>query len=177
MGTHFETKSDPSRPEKLADLLDSHLDTRGDWQPDELGAILQHQLSADLPLDLGVMPPERVSHLKSLCGVNGLPLNSFGDLFLHPHPPVELLRLVKDFAKSNRHKPCGPIPQEIATVLYYASIAAALAHTGCRITKMRDAGLSAGFAWVKSQPWMVKEVCGLMREAEKKMNCCETKDL
>lgn len=51
---------------------------------------------------------------------------SFGDLLSHPNPPEELLKATKDFAKTCRLGPHKTLPPEIASALYYASIAAAL---------------------------------------------------
>jgi hypothetical protein len=91
-------------------------------------------------------------------------LKSFGDLLYHPNPLPELLELAKEFAKEHRADAESPLPREVATVLYYASIAAALARCGRRITRHDDATLRKGFQWGCEQPWVDEATRGLLRE-------------
>ena len=91
-------------------------------------------------------------------------LKSFGDLFAHPHPLVELLELVKDFAKEHRTDAESPLPREVATVLYYASIAVALVRCGHRITRHDDTTLRQGFQWCIDQAWVDEPVRNMLHE-------------
>ena len=45
----------------------------------------------------------------------------------------------------------SPLPGEVASVLYYASIASALARLGRRITRLPDADLRRGLLWAREQ--------------------------
>src|SRR5262249_18508201 len=98
--------------------------------PPEPGVLLRRLLSTPVPVDLRVLEPETAEKLRSWADAQGLILKSFGDLLAHPHPLLELLEFVKDFAKENRTDAESPLPREVATVLYYACIAAALARCG-----------------------------------------------
>ena len=94
----------------------------------------------------------------------GLTLKSFGDLLAHPHPPVELLKVTKDFAKACRLSPRGALPKEIATVLYFASIAAAMVRCRRRITGLSDADLADGLRWTLARPWLDAPTRSLIEE-------------
>ena len=132
-----------SGPEPLAALLAEGGRPSGLWQPEELGAIFRHQMAAPLLADLGAP-----------AGVQDAPRQSFADLLRHPSPPLALIEQVKDFAKTNAEHPEDGLPREIAAVLYYACIAAALLRLGARISKLPDADLGRGLRWAAEQPWL-----------------------
>ena len=139
----------------------------GGWGEQELGDILRHQLRAPLLFDLGKLTPAGEVELRQFAHAGGR-IESFGDLLHHRAPPVELLVLVKEFAKSGRTGH-GSLPREIATLLYYASIAAALVRQGRRITRMEDAGLREGLRWAVGQPWVDEPTRQVLREAIEKL--------
>jgi hypothetical protein len=143
-----------SRANKLASLLAAGEEDSRLWQTDELAAMFRHQMAAPIMVDLGTFDPATAARLRILSEAHGLLLWSFSDLFHHPSPPVELLNMIKDFAKSNRDHPASGLPQEIASTLYYASIAAALVRLNQRITKLPDADLRRGLLWGLEQGWL-----------------------
>lgn len=128
------------------------------WETAELEAILQHQLAAPLAPDLSVVDPAVRSRIREWGEAAGQPLSTFRDLFQHPRPPVELLELTKRFAKQCRNHPEHPLPEEVATVLYFLALAVALAKCGSRISKLSDAALREGIAWALEQPWLDESV-------------------
>jgi len=140
------------------------------WQPEELGAVYQHQMSAPISVDLAGLDPSCAEALRLLTGAQGLLLNSFRDLFLHPAPPLDLLGMIKDFAKLNRHRSESLIPGEVAGVLYFLSIAAALVRWNTRITTLSDQELNRGFAWAQNQPWIDIPARDLFRQAEQHLS-------
>src|SRR6202789_869498 len=133
-----------SHAKKLASLLASGEERTKLWRVDELAAIFRHQMSAPILVDLGTFDPLTATRIRMQSEAQGLLLKSFADLFHHPSPPIELLNMIKDFAKSNRDHPASGLPQEIASTLYYASIAAALVRLNQRITQLPDADLRRG---------------------------------
>jgi hypothetical protein len=135
------------------------------WRPEELGAVFQHQMAAPVWVDLGALTPGAADKLKILVAANNLLLRSFRDLFQHPAPPLELLELVKDFAKLNRDQPESVLPTEVATVLYFLSIAAALTRCSRRITTLGDRQLREGFAWSLRQRWIDETARALLESA------------
>lgn len=149
-------RTPPHEPRQLAQFLD--LAMNGDdvrlWHPEELQAVFAHQLAAPVQVDLAGLPGDVSATLKLLGESQGLLLRSYGDLFRHRHPPVELLMLVKDFAKSHMTRSGGLLPRDVAKALYCLSIAAALARCARRITALSDADLRGRFDWVVAQPWI-----------------------
>jgi hypothetical protein len=158
-----------SAPKSLAALMAEGAERAGLWRPDELGAIFRHQLSAPILVDLGGLDSVTAARLKLLAEAQSLLLKSFSDLLLHPAPPVELLSLTKDFAKANMDHPESSLPKEVAAVLYYASISAALVRRGERISQLKDAELERGLRWAKDQPWVDKQIQQLLVHALNKI--------
>lgn len=157
---------------RLASLLDVALDSQSQrlWQDDELGSILRHQLSAPMQVDLGCLERGLAPKIRTLTESLGLTLKSFGDLLFHPRPPLELLKVVKDFAKMCRVSPCSPLPHEIASVLYFACIASALLRCHSRITGLPDNALLDGFRWVQSRPWLDGQTRALIEQGMMSLN-------
>lgn len=132
-------------PLRLAELMDSTLPG-----PPDLAAVLREVLSAPL-LDVLEVEKELLVH-------------SLGDLLRHPAPGVDLLRIVKQFAKDNV-RPDSDLPHPVATWLYYASIAGALVRHGVRISNLEDGAMRDGFGWARNQSWVEEEWRTLFREA------------
>ena len=135
------------------------------WSPDDLAAVWRDQLSAPAWLDLGNVDPAFASKLRTLCSSRGLLLKCFGDLLRHPHPPVELLAMVKDLAKQSRRDPRSPLPREVATALYYSCIAVALTKCGTKITRMDNETLAHGLSWVLSRDWVDDDIISIAKMA------------
>jgi hypothetical protein len=159
-----------SRANKLAALMATGEERARLWRPDELAAIFRHQMSAPMLVDLGAFDPRTARRLRTLSEAQGLLLKSFADLFHHPAPLIELLELVKDFAKANLDHPEGGLPDEIATTLYYTSIAAALARLDKRISQLPDADLQRGLRWTMDQSWLDQKTKTLLAEALDKLS-------
>jgi hypothetical protein len=159
-----------SAPKSLAAFLAAGEERARLWQPEELGAIFRHQMSAPILVDLGGFDPATAARLKTLTAAQSLLLKSFLDLFLHPVPPIELLTLTKDFAKGNMEHPDSSLPHEVAAVLYYASIAAAHVRLDRKISQLNDAELKRGLLWAKSQPWVESPIQNLLDESLKKLD-------
>ena len=160
-------KRDASRsePSSLARLMALDTSTKHDWHPAELGPILRHQLDSPLGFDLGNFAPESKATLAAVDPPANIPLETFGDLLRHPHPPLGALKLMKEFAKANRDNPESSLPTEIATVIYFAAIVVALTRCGQRITGLDDDALGKGMEWVVAQPWVDESTRSLFRDA------------
>jgi hypothetical protein len=139
----------------LSGLLLLADDKSATWSPAELASLWRHQLAAPLLVDLGTVEPDAAMTISQATATDLRKLESFVDLLDHPSPPIELLQLAKSFAKSRRSAgPDAGFPAEIATGLYYLSIALALTRLGRRISEMEDAKLKQGFEWAVRQPWL-----------------------
>ncbi len=126
-------------------------------------------MQAPVLLDLGGFDPGTAVRLKTLSEAQGLILKSFSDLFHHPSPPLELLRLTKDFAKANLDHSESGLPSEIVSVLYYTSIAVALVRLDTRISQLKDADLRRGLLWARDQAWVDEKTKALLIEATEKI--------
>lgn len=158
-----------SHAKELAELMASGWESARLWRPEELAAIFRHQMSAPMLVDLGGFDAATATRLRTLSDAQGLLLKSFAELFHHPAPPLQLLQLVKNFAKANIDHPDSGLPGEIASALYYSSIASALVHLNVRITQLADADLLHGFRWLDEQPWLDEKTKALLAEAKAKL--------
>ena len=92
------------------------------------------------------------------------------ELLEHANPPIELLIRVKDLSK---RRPRDFFPPEMALLLYYGSIAAAMVRCGKRITKLRDDDLRNGFSWAIKEQWVPEEICELFRQGISQLNSAQ----
>ncbi len=137
---------------KLAKLLSPQDSTATLYEGADLAVILRHQLDAPIAEELSLPicgAEDRSTPMENL----DPSLKTFGDLLTHPYPPVDLLKRAKDFAKSCRANP-NLLPLEVATLLYYAAIAAAQVRHHQKITDMDDPALRMGLNWAIAQPWL-----------------------
>lgn len=155
-------------PQKLANMLQAGKPGRL-WRDDELGAVLRHQLSAPVNFDLEGMDKGESARLETLAQADQLLIRSFADLLFHPHPPVELLQMTKDFAKACSLHPDSPLPQEIAKLLYFAAIAAAMVKCDLRITALGPVELQASINWLCGRDWVDDRMKDLLRQASNRL--------
>jgi hypothetical protein len=133
------------------------------WRPDELAAMLRHELAAPLPVALGRLGEEAARRMQEL----GLPADSgmtLGDVLHHACPPVQLLDLTKRFAKLCNTDPDTVLPRDIAQLLYLASITAALTRAGQRISSLSAPSLRLGLEWATRQAWVDDATRALLKE-------------
>lgn len=155
-------KSDPRR---LANVFGLAEGTETCWSNDELRALLAQQLSAPLDFEVGTADPNLTTGLASLSQA-GVPIpKTLGELLGHSRPPLKLLELAKGYAKAAQKNPVCGVPREVATVLYYASIAAALVRCGQSITTLNDKELRQGLAWAVRLSWIDARFKGLLTDA------------
>jgi hypothetical protein len=139
----------------------SRVNPRRVWQPHELGAILHHQLSAPLQVELGEL---RLGIAGPGTGEAGISLMSFGELLHHSSPPVQVLEMMKDVAKCSLSIPNALLPAEVATVLYFCSILIAMARCGQSITTLGRDSIINGGEWILAQAWVEPSLKALCQE-------------
>ena len=154
-----------SQAKGLAGLMNSTCEGERLWRPEELKAIFKHQLAAPVFIDLAGFELAGAMRLENLSGAHGLLLKSFAELFRHPVPPIELLELTKNFGKANMNHAESVVPSDVASMLYYASIATAMIRLGARISKLGNDDLLRGFDWAHDQPWIDHETKVLFEQA------------
>lgn len=123
------------------------------WRSDEAADILMHQLQAPLAADLaGVNLDEHETGL------------TFGQLLAASDPSVELLRRVKEFAKSSGANSDRLLPREVAALLYIAAIAVARGRCGESISEQSDEAVRQKLQWAVSQDWISVELRAVLAE-------------
>jgi len=153
-------------PRLLAQFLAVDDVPRRLWSDNELGAILRHQLSTSVQIDLESAGAVFHSRLTAL-PVDQRPGNlTYEEVFRLTAPPLELLNLLKQLAKSSRVRGESVLPPEIATVIYLTSIVVARLRLGIRISEQSDESLLHGIQWVIDQPWVDEKTRALFREAK-----------
>ena len=150
-------------PHSVSTLLNFHDLHRHSWETPELGEMLRHQLNAPLQMGLGTLSAEVSHQLRASSDLS--PLLTLGQLLAHPQPPLELLKLVKRFAKTCKSDVHNPLPPKLVMLLYYVSIAAALVRLGQRISELPDPQLRRGLRWLAAQAWVTPEIQTLLTEA------------
>lgn len=131
----------------MRQLLEATESGKSGWRDDELAEVFEHQLSAGLRDDLGLFF-ENVDGEVVRSGYT-----TFGDVLTAGHPPVALLRMIRQFAKKLSAQP-DHVPGDVALALYYAAIAAAQVRAGASITSMDREDILRGYAWAHDQAWL-----------------------
>jgi hypothetical protein len=165
----MQNESDTWDPAALARMISLDPDTPapaadrrgrgGAWSAQDLRVILRHQLATRLESDLGDLTAELGDPSPAARSI------TFASLLQQPHPSLGLLRRAKLFAKACKLDADGPLPEEVATVLYFALIAAALLRCNERISRLDDPALASALRWVLGKDWVDDSVQQLMRQA------------
>jgi hypothetical protein len=153
-----------SGPAGLARILDQNQQEAPLWEPAEMRAMWQHQLSVPLDVDLGTVQSANLSALRKGAEASFLE-KGFQDLLHNPKPPLQLLKLTKNFAKQTLKEAEDPQFREIAAALYYASYAAAMLHHSQRLGAMNRHELAGGFEWALARVWLDEPTKKLISDA------------
>jgi len=149
----------------LSKLLNLKERAEGLWHHEELGSIWCEQLNAPLQFDLTTGDPKTKTKIDTVYSTVSKPPGSFGELFRHQHPPLQLLKLTKDFGRKIADKKNTALPWEIGYLIYFVSIAVALARCGQRITALSAEEMRKGFKWGMKRAWVDEETRLLLQEA------------
>ena len=158
-----------SHPTVLGQLFELGRGDAFDWTSAERGGLLRHQL--DLPL--GPRSTSRDGTDRDAKAPDGWEARTYRDLFVAPDPPLERLRFIKSRAKRGINAAAsddadGLLPREVATVVYYAALAAARVHGApgsTSITQLDDAAFRTGLHWALDLAWVDEPVRGLLTAA------------
>ncbi|MEI8043055.1 MAG: hypothetical protein WCL11_16710 [Verrucomicrobiota bacterium] len=128
-----------------------------EWKEQDLRAMLQHQFTAPLDCDLRsqeLAGGEARSREKTLTGAANIRIETFKDLLTHPVPPLELLKLAKEFFKW-RIQACKKDSPEwrIAYLFYMLTLLAAGKHAS-DLSSLSPKALLKGAKWALEQSWI-----------------------
>src|SRR5437016_3160097 len=143
-----------SRPENLARILALDEEAGDLWAPEELREIWEHQMRAPIEVDLEGLNAPGAGALQKSPAMQTYKGRTFRQLFTAQEPPLELLKLTKEFAKQTLKNSGETQLKEVASALYYASYAAGLVRLGKRIGSLEDRELRPGFAWGLNRSWL-----------------------
>lgn len=133
------------------------------WPERDRAAMFQHQLRMPLLLAAAPEHPGTREGEDADDPHHDQRASTWRALLTEPVPSLKMLRAAKRFAKNSTRSDEPPIPPELATVLYYATIAAALVRLGERLSSLDDAALRAGFQWGLEQSWVDPGVAELFQ--------------
>ncbi len=139
---------------RLVGLLDTDEDANTLYQKDEFPALFAEQLNAPLEFDLTASDPKTQPTIETVHSTVSNPPRTFAELFHHPHPPIALLKLTKDYGKRIASRKNTALPWEIGYVIYATSLAVGLARYGERIGRLPTDKLRKGLQWSIQQPWV-----------------------
>lgn len=149
----------------LSRLLQLERDDESLWDASDLQAILRHQLDAEIEFDLTEFGGVAKETMASLAVAGGeAAARTFGQVLTGADPSLELLDMIRRFAKRCRTHGSDGIPEEVATVLYYAAIAAAKLRCRASISQLDDETLLFGLDWGLAQPWIAAPLKDLFAE-------------
>ena len=154
-----------SDPRSLANLIGLAQRAGRDTDPRVLAAVLEDELTKPVQFDLDAVGRREGAKAEVMASAHGLLLKSLGELLQHPHPPAALLILTKEYARANLQHPDSALPREVALVLYFACIAAAMLKCGRRITELEGEALRKGLDWAAGRAWLTDGVRSLLHGA------------
>jgi hypothetical protein len=154
-----------TRPEGLARLLNLDEAGRELWNPAEMQAMWRHQLDAPIDYDLDTVVSVKATDLRSSPALKPFRGKAFAEVLNHPAPPVELLLLIKEFAKQTLKDAEEMQLKEVAKALYYSSYALALVRCRQSLGSMTEQELLPGFDWGLKQPWLDENTRNLFAQA------------
>jgi hypothetical protein len=138
------------------------------WYKRDFGSTLEHHLNTPVPRTW----PDP----SSAQGDEGYPAPAtIGYLLLSNRPAVESLRAVKHFAKRMRAGAQTDRLRQVATVLYYASIAAAELRANSVITTLPRPAILDGYRWAWGRSWTYFPLCCLFESAIALQDHCATR--
>lgn len=136
-------------------------------RPEEMGDVLRHQLSvcvddAQHAEALQALPS---GHTPVTIQARLDPPWTFGALLTDPKPPLRLLERVKALAKPAMVRKDGDLPREVAGIVYYGAIFAAMNRCGETITSLSRNDLADAARWALRRPWLTEPLAALFQEA------------
>jgi len=154
----------------LLRLIELDERTPTEWLSADMGPMFQHQLAAVLDFDLSgeaILSPTTIAALDDLPTAKECGVETFGQLFLHPKPPIGLLKLCKGFFKrmAGEHSKDSP-EHQVAYLCYLLSAVVASVQHGKRITSLGNSELLRGIGWGLEQPWVEAPIKKLLLEAQ-----------
>lgn len=158
-------------PEQVERLFRIGEDTKGFQRSmsrnENKGETLRRRLAEPLPLDksqIDMLP----AVLGQLCHTIGLLAGeTVLSLVLNPSTDISLIERIKQYGKGLSARAQSEDEHEIATAIYYAAIASALAFHDVRISQFSHRKLATAFSRLSREKWICGELRVLFKTARK----------
>ena len=155
---------DESNPSLLARLFGVDDDRDAVWESFDLKNLLARLLTTPLAEALpGIDHRAITAAARSVRGATPGSL-TLSEVFAHSRPSVELLREIKDWARRTTGAKDPPLPLELASLLYFASIASARLRRGQRISSLDPSLIRQGLEMLLARPWLGEPFQTLFRQ-------------
>lgn len=128
---------------------------------------LDRFLRTPLPMSLGPADPAVTEKIVVAARQQHVLIESLWQLFLAPRPPLDLLVLVRDFAKRHLASKTSPLSADDARLIYLAAIASAFVGSNERITSLGDKDMLQQFHWARKLKQTPAELRDLFARAER----------
>lgn len=131
------------------------------WDDSEAGQVLRHQLEAEVATASACegVGESYAALMQDSGGEHSI--KTFRDLLVHPHPPEDLLNLVKQFAKAHLSSGSSPLPREVAQVLYFGAIVSGLLQGYRGVSTLTSGEVRRGAEWAMRLPWIDEDLLRL----------------
>jgi DNA-directed RNA polymerase specialized sigma24 family protein len=136
--------------ECLAAIVSSQPDNDSDWSEADLAAMWRQLLE----LSQAFLLSHPLYKDSDVLSTNACLLPTIGALLRGPHATASELKGLKDWARNQVRQGDGGLPRELASAVYFASIAAARLHHGQRISKLDDSVLRYGLEACRNKTWL-----------------------
>ena len=120
------------------------------------------------PVDFSPTTDGLPSELDSFSGVVELTLPAstpLARLLASPDTPPPVLRVIARRAKKACRDATTELDESVENALYFAAVAAAEVHHGCRISRLSDDQLVQAVQYYASVPWLVPPIGELIEKA------------
>lgn len=132
---------------------------------EQKGNLLCDVLRWPPPLDATVRLASASDEEKCLPGSWTLVGPSLGDSLRNPKTDIEMLRRIKEYAKSLGQRAGSDIEKDVFLAVYFAAIAAAVLLHSKWITEHSDEDLIRFFDFFARSPWMPTDMADLFSDA------------
>ncbi len=161
-----------SNAAQLSKIMELDPATPEVWTGRDLAAMLRHQYAAPLDVDLGSVKlagGASRDRKRALAEAGADGLKSFAGLLFQAEPPLELLKLSKEFFKG-RTRACRKSSPEwkVAYLFYLLSILAA-GKRAPMLSTLSPADLFKAAGWALRQGWVDEKTKELVRSARERL--------
>jgi len=161
-----------SKAAQLSKMMDLDPAVPDPWTTRDLPGMLRHQFAALLEFDLASMklPGRAAGNRKdALEGAAAAGVKSFEDLLFHQEPPLELLKLSKEFFKWRTQVCAKSTPEWKISYLFYLLSILAAGEGMQLLSTLSSTDLIKSTGWALKQGWVDEKTKELILSARKRL--------